>query len=151
MWTVGDEEIRIGTHREIRLGPVRLMSHGARAQLASDWSAIGLLWIASVTLHQRWMPASEAGFRGQSPTSFLPFFRSTLRASHAAMFVGIFRMVVVLIHASPVSKGGERLCEAYEIYLEWGSLEATFGIRLPPCCSRWARSHVERRLISQPA
>jgi hypothetical protein len=112
--TVGDKRFD-RYYREIRLA-LRLMSHGARAQLASDWS--GLTLDRLVTLRQRWMPDSEAGFRGQSPTSFLPFFRSTLRATHAAMFVGIFRMAG-LNTCKPSLEGGERLCEAYEIYLEW--------------------------------
>jgi hypothetical protein len=92
------------------------MSHGARAQIASDWS--GLTLDRLVTLRQRWMPDTEAGYRGQSPTSFLPFFRSTVKACHAAMFVGIIRMVG-LNTCKPSLQGGEKLCEAYEIYLEW--------------------------------
>jgi hypothetical protein len=112
--TVGDKRFD-RYYREIRLG-LRLMSHGARAQPASDWSGLSLDRL--VTLRQRWMPNTEAGYRGQSPTSFLPFFRSTLKASHAAMFVGIFRMVG-LHTCKPSLQGGEKLCEAYEIYLEW--------------------------------
>jgi hypothetical protein len=34
------------------------------------------------------------------------------------MFIGIFRMVG-LNTCKPSLQGGERLCEAYEIYLEW--------------------------------
>ena len=126
--TVGDKRFD-RYYREIRLA-LRLMSHGARAQIASDWS--GLTLDRLVTLRQRWMPDTEAGYRGQSPTSFLPFFRSTLKASHAAMFVGIFRMVG-LNTCKPSLLGGEKLCEAYEIYLEWepeGHLEFDYAVLL---------------------
>jgi hypothetical protein len=112
--TVGDKRFD-RYYREIRLA-LRLMSHGARAQLTSDWSGLSLDRL--VTLRQRWMPDSGGGYRGQSPTSFLPFFRSTLKTSHAAMFAGIFR-IVGLNTCKPSLEGGERLCEAYEIYLEW--------------------------------
>jgi hypothetical protein len=112
--TVGDKRFD-RYYREIRLA-LRLMSHGARAQLASDWS--GLTLDRLVTLRQRWMPESEGGFRGQSPTSFLPFFRSTQKATHAAMFIGIFRMVGTNT-CKPGLEAGEKLCEAYEIYIEW--------------------------------
>jgi hypothetical protein len=68
--SVGDE--RFDRHyRRIRLG-LRLMSHGARVQTASDWSGLTLDQLA--TLRQRWMPDAEDGFRGSAPTSFLPFF-----------------------------------------------------------------------------
>jgi hypothetical protein len=111
---VGDERFD-RYYRKIRLG-LRLMSHGARAQTASDWS--GLTLDQLVTLRKRWMPGVEDGFRGPSPTSYKPFFRSALKASHAAMFVGIHHMVG--IHASkPSLLGGEKLCEAFEIYREW--------------------------------
>jgi hypothetical protein len=112
--TVGDKRFN-RYYREIHLG-LRLMSHGARAQTASDWS--GLTLDRLVTLRQRWMPGTEEGFRGPSPTSFKPFFRSALKASHAAIFVGIFRMVG-LNTPKPSLEGGEKLCEAYEIYLVW--------------------------------
>jgi hypothetical protein len=112
--TVGDE--RFDRHyRKIRLG-LRLMSHGARAQTAADWSGLTLDQLA--TLRQRWMPDAEDGFRGPSPTSFQPFFRSALKASHAALFVGIHRMVGI-DRLKPSLEGGEKLCEAYEIYREW--------------------------------
>jgi Flagellar transcriptional activator (FlhC) len=102
-------------YRKIRLG-LRLMSHGARAQTSSDWS--GLTLDQLVTLRKRWMPGAEDGFRGPSPTSYKPFFRSALKASHAAMFVGIHRMVGIDA-SKPSLEGGERLCEAFEIYREW--------------------------------
>jgi hypothetical protein len=112
--TVGDERFD-RYYRRIRLG-LRLMSHGARAQTVSDWS--GLTPDQLVTLRKRWMPGAEDGFRGPSPTSFQPFFRSALKASQAAMFVGIHRMVGI-DSPKPSLEGGEKLCEAYEIYREW--------------------------------
>jgi hypothetical protein len=112
--TVGDERFD-RYYRKIRLG-LRLMSHGARAQTVSDWS--GLTLDQLVTLRKRWMPRAEDGFRGPSPISYQPFFRSALKASHAAMFVGIHRMVGIYA-SKPTLEGGEKLCEAYEIYREW--------------------------------
>ena len=112
--TVGDKRFDLH-YRRIRLG-LRLMSHGARAQVASDWS--GVTSDRLVTLRQTWMPGAEDGFRGPSPTSYLPFFRSALKASQAAIFVGIFRMIGFKVSA-PGLEGGEKLCEAYEIYREW--------------------------------
>jgi hypothetical protein len=126
--TVGDE--RFDRHyRKIRLG-LRLMSHGARAQTAADWSGLTLDQLA--TLRQRWMADAEDGFRGPAPKSFLPFFRSALKASHAAMFVGIHRMVGIAA-LKPSLEGGEKLCEAYEIYREWepdAHLEFDYGVLL---------------------
>jgi hypothetical protein len=123
--TFGDERFD-RYYRRIRLG-LGFMSHGARAQTASDWS--GLTLDQLVTLRKRWMPGAGDGFRGPSPTSFQPFFRSALKASHAAMFVGIHRLV--RIDASePSLEGGEKLCEAYEIYREWepeAHLEFDYG------------------------
>src|ERR1700731_3249243 len=112
--TVGDEKFD-RYYRKIRLG-LRLMSHGARAQTASDWS--GLTLDQLVTLRKRWMPGAEDGFRGPSPTSYKPFCRSALKASHAAEFVGIHRMVGIQ-GSKPSLEGGEKLCEAFEIYREW--------------------------------
>jgi Flagellar transcriptional activator (FlhC) len=112
--TVGDKRFD-RYYRKIRLG-LRLMSHGARAQTASDWSGLTLDQLA--TLRKRWMPSTEDGFRGPSPTSFKPFFRSALKASHAAVFAGIHRMVGIDA-STPSLEGGEKLCEAYEIYREW--------------------------------
>jgi hypothetical protein len=95
---------------------LRLMSYRARAQTASDWS--GLTLDQLVTLRRRWMPEATEGPRGPAPTSYQPFFRSALRARHAALFAGIHRMVGP---TSPVPslEGGEKLCEAYEIFREW--------------------------------
>jgi transcriptional activator FlhC len=112
--TVGDKRFD-RYYRKIRLA-LRLMSHGARAQTASDWS--GLTLDQLVTLRKRWMPDTGDGFRGPSPTSYKPFFRSALKASHAAMFVGIHRMVGIDT-SKPSLEGGEKLCEAFEIYREW--------------------------------
>src|ERR1700679_361249 len=112
--TVGDERFD-RYYRKIRLG-LRLMSHGARAQTASDWS--GLTLDQLVTLRKRWMSGTDDGFRGPAPTSFKPFFRSAVKASHAAIFAGIHQMVG-LDAPNPSLEGGERLCEAYEIYREW--------------------------------
>ena len=112
--TVGDERFD-RYYRKIRLG-LRLMAHGARAQTASDWS--GLTLDQLVTLRKRWMPGTEDGFRGPAPTSFKPFFRSAIKATQAAMFAGIYRMVGIGA-SKPTLEGGEKLCEAYEIYREW--------------------------------
>jgi hypothetical protein len=112
--TVGDERFD-RYYRKIRLG-LRLMSHGARAQTASNWSGLTLHQL--VTLRKRWMPGARAGFRGPSPTSYKPFFRSALKATHATIFVGIHRMVGIGA-SEPTLEGGEKLCEAYEIYREW--------------------------------
>src|ERR1700722_18232343 len=125
---VGDERFE-RYYRRIRLA-LRLMSHGAGAQTASDWSGLTLDQLPP--LRQRWMPDAEVGFRGPAPTSFSPFFRSALKASHAAMFVGIHRMVG-LDSPKPSLEGGERLCEAYEIYREWepgAHLEFDYGVLL---------------------
>jgi len=116
-------------YRRIRLG-LRLMSHRARARTASDWS--GLTLDQLVTLRRRWMPGAKDGPRGPAPTSYRPFFRSELAASHAALFAGIHRMVGM---TSPVPslEGGEKLCEAYEIYREWepdAHLEFDYGVLL---------------------
>lgn len=125
---VGDERFD-RYYRRIRLA-LRLMSHGARAQTASDLS--GLTLDQLVTLRKRWMPGVEDGFRGPSPTSFQPFFRSALKASHAAIFVGI--CYIVGVHSPvPCLESGERLCEAYEIYREWepdAHLEFDYGVLL---------------------
>jgi Flagellar transcriptional activator (FlhC) len=126
--TVGDKRFDY-YYRRIRLG-LRLMSHGARAQTAADWS--GLTLDQLVTLRKRWMSGTEDGFRGPSPTSFKPFFRSALRASHAAIFVGIHRIVGTDVR-KPSLEGGEKLCEAYEIYRAWepdAPLEFDYGVLL---------------------
>jgi len=126
--TVGDERFD-RYYRKIRLA-LRLMSHGARAQTASDWS--GLTLDQLVTLRKRWIPGAEDGFRGPPPTSYRPFFRSALKASHAAIFVGIHRMVGIDA-SEPSLEGGEKLCEAYEIYREWepdAHLEFDYGVLL---------------------
>src|SRR6202789_606785 len=124
--TVGDERFD-RYYRRIRLA-LRLMSHGARAQTASDWS--GLTPDQLVTLRKRWMPNAEDGFRGPSPRSFVPFFKSALKSSHAAVFAGIYRMLGIK-SSEPSLDGGEKLCEAYEIYREWepnAHLEFDYGV-----------------------
>src|SRR5262249_45411174 len=103
----------------------------ARLQTASDWSQLTPDQL--ITLRRRWMPgADDGGFRGPSPTSYKPFFRSALRASHAAIFVALHRMVG-LKSITPSIEGGEKLCEAYEIYREWlpdAPLEFDYGVLL---------------------
>ena len=126
--TVGNE--RFNRHyRKIRLA-LRLMSHGARAHVASEWSGLTLYQL--VTLRKRFMPDAQGGLRGPAPTSYRPFFQSALNASHAALFAGIHRMVGI---TSPVPslEGGEKLCEAYEIFREWepdAHLEFDYGVLL---------------------
>ena len=64
------------------------------------------------------MPEAKEGPRGPAPTSYQPFFRSAIRARHAALFAGIQRMVGFK-SSVPSLEGGEKLCEAYEIFREW--------------------------------
>ena len=126
--TVGND--RFDRHyRKIHLG-LRLMSHRARARTASDWSGLTLHQL--VTLRRRWMPGAQGGFRGPRPTSYRPFFRSALSARHAALFAGIHRMVGIT-SLVPSLDGGEKLCEAYEIFREWepdARLEFDYGVLL---------------------
>src|SRR5262245_35952466 len=122
---VGDERFD-RYYRRIRLA-LRLMSHGARAQTASEWS--GLTQDQLTTLRKRWLPGVEEGFRGPSPTSFAQFFRSAAKASHAALFASLHR-IVGLPSMKPCLEGGERLCDSYEIYREWepeGRLEFDYA------------------------
>lgn len=112
--TVGDERFD-RYYRRIQLG-LRQLSHGARLQTASDWS--GLTPDQLVTLRERWLPGVEEGFRGPAPSSFQPFFKSATKASHAALFVSIHEIVGIR-SSKPSLEGGERLCEAFEIYREW--------------------------------
>jgi hypothetical protein len=61
------------------------------------------------------MPDTEDGFRVPARKSFPPFFRwPALKASHAAMFLGIHRMVGIKA-SKPSLEGGDKLCEADEI------------------------------------
>lgn len=110
-------------YRRIELG-LRLLAHGARPQTASTWS--GLTQDRLVTLKRRWMPDASSGLRGPPPTSFHPFFRSSLRAQHAAIFASLHRAVVQPAgYSAPSGRiatsldDGERLCEAFEICKEW--------------------------------
>jgi hypothetical protein len=115
--------------RKIHLG-LRLLSHRARAHVASDWS--GLTLDQLVTLRRRWMPDVKGGPRGPAPTSYRPFFGSALKARQAALFAGIHRMVG-FTSSVPSLEGGEKLCEAYEIYREWepdAHLEFDYGVLL---------------------
>lgn len=107
-------------YRRMQLG-LRLLSHGARPQTATEWS--GLTPDRLVTLKRRWLPEVADGFRGPAPTSFQTFFRSTQRASMATMLASIHQ---VLCQGSasqdtlaPSLESGERLCKAYEIFLSW--------------------------------
>lgn len=111
-------------YRRIQLG-LRLLSHGARAQTASEWSE--LTPDRLVTLKRRWLPEAGDGFRGPAPTSFQAFFRSTARTVDATLLALIHR---VLRHRSPSAasenlqpclENGERLCDAYEAFREWAS------------------------------
>lgn len=109
-------------YRRIELG-LRLLAHGARPQTASNWS--GLTQDRLVTLRRRWMPDAGSGFRGPPPRSFQPFFRSLLRAQHAAIFASLHRAVAQPKNGPPSGRigtsldEGERLCEAFEICKEW--------------------------------
>ncbi len=110
-------------YRRIQLG-LRLLSHGARAQTACDWS--GLTPDRLITLKRRWLPDAGDGFRGPAPTSFQPFFRSSVRLSHATVFTSIHQALCQrsMSHGKswdlqPGLENGERLCTAYEIFREW--------------------------------
>jgi hypothetical protein len=120
--TVGDG--RFGRYyRRIQLG-LRLLSHGARAQTASDWSE--LTPDRLVTLKRRWLPDAGEGFRGPAPTSFQTFFRSGLRATQATLFASIHQVLrqrstpnATPTELQPCLENGERLCEAYEVFRAW--------------------------------
>lgn len=119
---VGDE--RFDRHyRRLQLG-LRLLSHGARAQTASEWS--GLTPDRLVTLKRRWLPEAGDGFRGPAPTSFQPHFRSATRAVQASIFAGIYQTLRQLGRSTsaptdllPSMENGELLCEAYEVFQMW--------------------------------
>jgi len=84
-WLSGDERFD-RYYRRIRLG-LRLMSHGARAQTASDWSGLTLDQLATLSAS---VDAGRRGrFSGTGSDFLFAIFRSALKASHAAMFVGI--------------------------------------------------------------
>lgn len=122
--TVGDGRFN-RYYRKIRLA-LRLLSHGARAQTASEWSE--LTPDRLVTLKRRWLPEAGEGFRGPAPTSFQTFFRSSQRLNQATVFASIHQ---ALSQHSPTDENsaklqpsldsGERLCRAYEIFREWES------------------------------
>ena len=125
---VGDERFD-RYYRRMRLA-LRLMLHGARAQIVSELS--GFTQDQLATLKRRWLPGVEEGYRGPSPTSFAQFFRSAAKASHAALFAALQRMVG-LHSMEPCLEVGERLCDTYEIYREWeprGKLEFGYALLL---------------------
>ncbi len=112
--TVGD--VRYDRyHRRINTG-IRLMSHGARAQVASALSELTLDQLS--TLRKRWMCGADDGPRGPAPSSYLPFFKSEERSSHAAIFVGIYRAIGGYLKKS-VLEAAECFCTAFEIYRAW--------------------------------
>lgn len=110
-------------YRRIQLG-LRLLSHGARAQTACDWS--GLTPNRLITLKRRWLPEAGDGFRGPAPTSYQAFFRSPARLGHATVFASIQQALCPHPERregsrdlQPGLEDGERLCTAYEIFREW--------------------------------
>jgi len=122
-------EIKVGDsrfdrhYRRIQLG-LRLLSHGARAQTASEWSE--LTPDRLVTLKRRWLPEAGEGFRGPAPTSYQPFFRSALRNENATIFACICRKMFhdavsdgSRMKLRPSLENAERLCEAYELFRQW--------------------------------
>jgi len=119
---VGDE--RFDRHyRRLHLG-LRLLTHGARAQTASEWS--GLTPDRLTTLKRRWLPEAGDGFRGPAPTSFQPHFRSAIRSVHATLFAGIYQTLFQHDRRNgtsgellPSLENGELLCEAYEVFRMW--------------------------------
>lgn len=109
-------------YRRLQLG-LRLLSHGARAQTASDWSE--LTPDRLVTLKRRWLPEAGEGFRGPAPTSFQTFLRSNSRIVDATLLTLIHKVLCQRPNASPAEMlqpcldNGERLCDAYEAFREW--------------------------------
>ena len=106
-------------YRRIQLG-LRLLSHGARAQTACDWS--GLTPDRLITLKRRWLRDAGDSLRGPAPTSFQPFFRSSVRLSHATVFASIHQALCQRSTPRGQSVGSatrRALCTAYEIFREW--------------------------------
>lgn len=109
-------------YRRLQLG-LRLLSHGARAQTASEWSELSPDRL--VTLKRRWLPEAGDGFRGPAPTSFQMFFRSNPRTVDATLLTLIHKVLCQRPTASPADiiqpclDNGERLCDAYEAFREW--------------------------------
>lgn len=109
-------------YRRLQLG-LRLLSHGARAQTASEWSELTPDRLA--TLKRRWLPNAGDGMRGPAPTSFQMFFRSSSRIMEATLLTAIHRVLSapstgkVTEKFKPSLEGGERLCDAYEAFREW--------------------------------
>ncbi len=75
---------------------------------------------------QEIMADAGDGFRGPAPTSFQPFFRSSVRLSHATVFTSIHEALCQRSMSlgkswdlQPGLENGERLCTAYEIFREW--------------------------------
>ena len=69
-------------YRRIQLG-LRLLSHGARAQTACDWS--GLTPDRLITLKRRWLPdAAYEIFREWEPSADMEFDQAALLARGAA-------------------------------------------------------------------
>jgi hypothetical protein len=101
--------------RRIQLG-LRFLAHGARARTTCQWS--GLTPDQLVTLRRRWMFNSDERLRGPSPSSFEIFFRSSTTSSQAALFVCICR-IVGTANSRDSLEGGEKLCDAFEIFREW--------------------------------
>jgi len=101
--------------RRIQLG-LRFLAHGARARTTCQWS--GLTPDQLVTLRRRWMFNSDERLRGPSPSSFEVFFSSALTSSQAALFVCICRIVGAAKSHNSL-EGGEKICEAFEIFREW--------------------------------
>ena len=118
------EDDRFNRHyRRIQLG-LRLLSHGARAQTASNWSGVSPDTLT--TLKRRWMPERRDAFRGPAPTSFQLFFRTVSRTRYATLFASIHAAMSGSssdeshTNQLPVClDNGERLCEAFEICQEW--------------------------------
>jgi hypothetical protein len=61
---------------------------------------------------------SDERLRGPSPSSFEVFFSSALTSSQAALFVCICRIVGAAKSHNSL-EGGEKICEAFEIFREW--------------------------------
>jgi hypothetical protein len=109
---------------------LRLMAHGARAQVASDWS--GMTPDQLATLRERWMPDDDGGYRGPSPKSYRPIFRSITLTSHASLFAGLHK-IIGADATEPSLDGAEALCETYEAYRAWepeGPLKFDQGVML---------------------
>ncbi len=135
--------------RRYQLG-LRFVAHGAKAKTTCDWT--GLTSDQLLTLCKRWGFDLTKTPRGPAPSSFHDFFDSKKRRSEAALFLSFSRALGALPARTgkdaaarlPSIENGERLCEAFEAFLEWqptSTLSFEHGVLL-------ARGVVDAELIA---